>query len=110
MIKKIFKFSFLFLLVLVFTTPIYAEDDTTPPTIISSYPEDSSTDVPINLEPTIIFSEALDQSTITSSNIQLRVYAEKASDSTKISAALTYTENNTVSFLLDSELDYNKQY
>lgn len=84
--------------------------DSTPPSIISSDPIDSSTNVSIGVQPKLTFSEPLDPATVTGNNIELREYATLATDAKKVPTAITYSAENIVTFILSSALEYNKQY
>jgi len=78
--------------------------DTTPPTVVSTNPVDSATDVPINVSVTATFSEAMDATTISGSTFTL-------SDGGSVSGAVAYDAGSqTATFTPSSDLAYNTTY
>jgi subtilisin family serine protease len=75
---------------------------TQPPTISSTTPTDSATDVDVDTVITATFSEAMDSSTITNDTFMV-------SGSNNIAGAVTYSDV-TATFTPTADLDYNKTY
>jgi len=78
-------------------------EDTTPPTIVSTSPEDGATDVAIDTVVTATFSEAMDSSTINTDSFTLAGGA--------VAGTLTYdSDTYTATFIPDANLDYDHEY
>jgi len=60
----------------VFIPAIYAEPDTTPPTVISTYPADGDIELPCSVNVTATFSEDMNSSTINNSTFTLKDSAD----------------------------------
>ncbi|NWF77845.1 MAG: Ig-like domain-containing protein [Chloroflexi bacterium] len=77
--------------------------DTTPPTVVSAFPEGGATDVSIDTVITATFSEAMDSSTITTDSFTLAGSA--------VSGTVTYDpETYTATFTPGANLDYDHEY
>jgi len=84
-----------------------APTDTTPPTIISTDPTNTSTGVSSTVSPSITFSEPLDSSTVDSTNIKLYKY----SDDSVIPAIVSLVEGGkTVVINPTADLENGTQY
>jgi len=89
-----------------FTTGI--APDTTAPTVLTVFPVDSATGVPINSAMTATFSEAMDPTTITNVTFSLTI-GNIIQTSSLITGTVTYA-GVTATFTPDSLLAYNTLY
>jgi hypothetical protein len=77
--------------------------DTTPPTVTSTNPFDSATDVAVNATVSATFSEAIDVSTLTASTFLV-------DDGTSYKAGTVSYAGTTATFTPSSNFDYNTTY
>ena len=77
--------------------------DTTPPTVVSTYPENGATNVAIDTVVTAAFSEPMDSSTINAESFTLAGSA--------VAGTVTYdSDTYTATFTPDANLDYDHEY
>ncbi|EYE87882.1 hypothetical protein Q428_10905 [Fervidicella metallireducens AeB] len=90
-----------------------ANEDSTPPTIVSTYPEKTSpkaTNIPVNMSATVKFSEAMKEDTLNNNNAYIQ-YMNSSYQYVKVDSYLQYDKTtNVLTITPKSNLEYKKSY